>query len=69
MNWELFRRANRTIDLKAAYVHLYPTIKYVGNEEKYVGVCRYFERIQELEPIKSRQAAALAISTAKEIIG
>ena len=65
MNWELFRRPNGTLNLKAAYTHVYPKTKKGKN---YVRMCRYFERIQELQPIKSRQVAAMAISTAKEII-
>ena len=67
MEWLLFYRHNGTINLKAAYLHLYPNIK-TENWVKWVKICRYFERIQELQPIRSRQVAALTISTAKELI-
>ena len=56
--WEQFRRPNGTLDLVKAYIDLY--------DHSYIAT-HYLEKIQDLMPIRSRQAAAVAIENAKEI--
>lgn len=61
--WERYRRSNGTIDLKEVFNFLYPEASLKEQTIAY----RFFELIQQLQPIKSRQAAAVAISTAESL--
>lgn len=62
MDWDVYRRPNGTIELVRAW----------ANQGVMAGVrsskaCQFLRDIEELQPINSRQAAAIAIATANSI--
>lgn len=57
MDWDAFRRPDYSINLVAAFSH---QNKWGPTSEQLF----YLERIERLQPIKSRQVAAVALSTA-----
>ena len=64
MNWENFRRADKTLDLLAAFESEYPLVS--GDSLELAK--RYLAEIESLAIISSRQVAAHALATAKAYV-
>lgn len=64
MNWENFRRADKTLDLLAAFESEYPLVS--GDSLELAK--RYLAEIESLARISSRQVAAHALVAAKAYV-
>lgn len=63
LNWENYRRENGTIDLREALIEITAKM-YVINTSQIEIAKGILENIELLQPIKSRQCAATAITNA-----
>jgi len=61
LNWDGFRDADGYIELVDCFLYLHPHCENSGPAEKYL------ESIMEIAPIRSRQAAAIALATAARL--
>lgn len=66
-DFEPFRKKDGSIDLRAAYEHLMESDGLIPVQHSYKRAERYLMVLEELYPIASRQAAAVALVTAIEI--
>jgi len=63
MDWERHRRPDGSIDLYSAWQSLPGKAKTPNH------VGRYLSLVEQLQPINSRQGAAIAIATAQALLG
>lgn len=63
MDWDRYRRDDYTIDLVKAFKVIYGDDKAINHEraQSYLGM------VEQLQPVRSRQTAAVAIAGAGEI--
>lgn len=66
IDWEPYRRDDQTIDLKKAFGehHHQGTMKIA----EWGLVVNYFRSVEQLQPINSRQAAAILIVNARNLV-
>ena len=61
-----YRRSDMTIDLRAAFIGMTKDARY--GSISYAKALIYLTDIEEVHPINSRQAAAVALATAKSML-
>lgn len=67
MQWDEFRRVDGTIDLKAAFDDFYMINEVSKQLDSTRRQYSYLERVENLQRINSRQAAAIIIAMAGSI--
>lgn len=64
-NWENCRRPNGTLDLVQALLDALPEMRGITRTAKAI---EYLAEVEDLTPIRSRQAAAIAVAHAMSMV-